>query len=199
MSVSEFFGQLMKYALQQGEGFSVVEMIILWLIGITVMHIGVVIVARITGNMASWRYEALWGMVILYACFGGQITILRRTSGTNSSVYLDFFLGSINGGFYARQQLFYSILNVILFVPWGFLLGLCRRKSSIVIRGIMVTCYSFLTSIFIESVQYITKRGHFEINDIVTNTVGGLIGAVIAIIVSAIFTKGRKSYHERQR
>jgi glycopeptide antibiotics resistance protein len=198
MSVNEFLGQLMHYALQQGKGFSIVEMVIYWLIVIVVMHLCIVVKGRITGNRVDWHYEALWGMVLLYASFVGQITIFRRTPGTNSSVYLDFYLGSINGGFYGRQQMFYSILNVLLFVPWGFLLGLCRRKSSIVLRGVMVTCYSFLTSIFIESVQFIAKRGHFEINDIVTNTVGGFIGAVIAIIVSAIFTKGRKCYHERQ-
>jgi hypothetical protein len=199
MSVSEFWGQLVKYALQQGKGFSGVEMVILWLIGVTLMHIGVLIKARITGSKIDWRYEVLWGMILLYASFVGQITILRRTPGTNSSVYLDFYLGSIKGGFYGRQQMFYSILNVLLFVPWGFLLGLWRSKSPAVIRVFMVTCYSFLTSICIESLQYITKRGHFEINDMVTNTAGGFIGAVIAIIVSAIFTKGRKIYHERQQ
>jgi glycopeptide antibiotics resistance protein len=199
MSINEFFGQLMEYALQQVKGFSIVEMVILWLIDVIVLHLGIVIRARISGIKVNWRYEVLWGMILLYFCFGSQITILRRAPGSSSAVYLDFYLGSINGDFYGRQQLFYSILNVLLFIPWGFLLEFCRRKSSTIIRVFMVTCYSFLTSIAIECLQYITKRGHFEINDIVTNTVGGFIGAVFAVIVSVIYTKGRKGYHERQQ
>jgi VanZ family protein len=196
MSVNEFWGQLMSYALQQGKGFSIVEMVIYWLIGVTVMHLGIVIKGRITGNRVDWRYEALWGMILLYASFIGQITIFRRAPGTNSSVYLDFYLGSISEDYMDTQQFFYSLLNIMLFVPWGFLLGLVRGKSPAIIRGVMVTCYSFLTSLGIESLQYLTKRGHFEINDIVTNTIGGLIGVVLTIIVSAIFNKREKSYHE---
>jgi glycopeptide antibiotics resistance protein len=61
--------------------------------------------------------------------------------------------------------------NIILFIPYGILLPLLFKrkfKTSIIVFLIGLFC--------LESLQLITKRGHFDIDDFILNTVGFLIG-----------------------
>lgn len=46
----------------------------------------------------------------------------------------------------------------------------------------MVTGYSFLSTSMIEITQFITGRGFFEVLDIITNVMGGVIGCILASI-----------------
>ncbi|WP_276399878.1 VanZ family protein [Halalkalibacterium halodurans] len=39
--------------------------------------------------------------------------------------------------------------------------------------------FCLYTSLLIEVVQFITRRGYFDIDDIILNTVGGLLGIFI--------------------
>lgn len=68
-------------------------------------------------------------------------------------------------------ELFEKIYNVLLFVPYSFLLGcvIPNKKSLPIIIGI-------ITTLSIEAVQYLTERGVFDINDIILNIIGTLIG-----------------------
>ena len=68
-------------------------------------------------------------------------------------------------------ELFEKIYNIFMFVPYIFLLGcvLQKRKSLAIIIG-------FATTLSIEMIQFITKRGVFDINDIIFNFIGTLIG-----------------------
>ncbi|WP_416388616.1 VanZ family protein [Enterocloster clostridioformis] len=52
----------------------------------------------------------------------------------------------------------------------------------------------FCLSCIIEMIQLITERGHFQIDDIVTNTLGTLIGALIFRMYSSIMLKCRQFY-----
>lgn len=70
----------------------------------------------------------------------------------------------------------YVIENFMLFIPFGILLPLCfpkARKSRICI---LTGC---VLSVFIETVQYMTQRGNCELDDVIMNTLGTLVGWVI--------------------
>ncbi len=72
-----------------------------------------------------------------------------------------------------RNQMWGDIIkNIALFVPFGFLLG--GRK------GVL---YGFLLSCGIEFTQFITRFGYCELDDILNNTIGASIGAVIALLI----------------
>jgi glycopeptide antibiotics resistance protein len=61
--------------------------------------------------------------------------------------------------------------NIGLFIPFGFLLPLClngRLTKALVIFWIAVLLLEFL--------QLITKRGDFDVDDIILNTLGFLLG-----------------------
>ena len=66
-----------------------------------------------------------------------------------------------------------NILNILLFVPLGFLLPFYGDKLKKMYRVVLI---GFFTTLLIESVQYITKMGIFEADDLFHNTLGVLLG-----------------------
>lgn len=64
------------------------------------------------------------------------------------------------------------ITNVIMLIPYGFLAPFALKK-----RG-AVFCFlsGFVLIILIETVQLITGRGTFDVDDIIYNSLGILIG-----------------------
>lgn len=74
--------------------------------------------------------------------------------------------------------------NIMLFIPFGFLSSylLKNRKFSI------VTILTIIASLTIETVQYYIGRV-FDIDDIILNLLGGIIGFLIFIGIDAIRNK----------
>lgn len=70
------------------------------------------------------------------------------------------------------QLLLDNILNIILFIPIGFLLSSQIKKQ----RFIVVLLFCFAITIGIEVAQFSMQRGWFEVDDIIHNTLGGLVG-----------------------
>ncbi len=65
-----------------------------------------------------------------------------------------------------------NILNILMFIPIGFFIGGALKKKRILdIIGI-----GFLLSFFIELTQLITTRGVFNVDDIIHNVLGCIIG-----------------------
>ena len=78
-----------------------------------------------------------------------------------------------------------ACLNVLLFVPFGFLLPILWSRF----RSIKCTALTgLLTSFVIEISQIFTFRTT-DINDLITNTVGAIIGYCIAQYLTGKFTK----------
>lgn len=80
-----------------------------------------------------------------------------------------------------------DILNVVLFMPIGFLMGILynRRKKRIWIS----TLTGFSLAISIEILQFCLKRGMVEFDDVFHNTGGTLFGCLIWIIIIGIYDK----------
>lgn len=105
------------------------------------------------------------------------ITFLSRESGSNTGA--DFKLFSTWG--INKRNNAYVVENVLLFLPFGFLSGWAFESM----RNIL--CCTFLgaaVSVGIECLQLVTRRGFFQIDDILTNTLGALIGGLIFWILT---------------
>ncbi len=63
--------------------------------------------------------------------------------------------------------------NIVAFAPFGFLLPLLSVKER---RMIMILLLSFELSLVIEVVQLFTGRGSFDVDDLLLNTLGGMLG-----------------------
>lgn len=86
------------------------------------------------------------------------------------------------------------ILNILLFLPICFavfyLLKSFGKKSFTDKKVLLLTAaISFLTSLFIELIQLVFCIGTFQLSDLVYNTLGGLIGAIIYITAKRIINK----------
>jgi glycopeptide antibiotics resistance protein len=76
------------------------------------------------------------------------------------------------------------LANTVCFMPFGFLLPLITKKPC----GLLLTAFlGLLFSGLIESAQLIFKIGVFDIDDLILNTAGVVLGYVIARVGYAIF------------
>ncbi|MBQ6559339.1 MAG: VanZ family protein [Erysipelotrichaceae bacterium] len=85
------------------------------------------------------------------------------------------------------ENIYQVYLNVCMFVPMGFLLPYVfdwYRKYGR--RKVLVT--SFLTSLAIENIQLVSRMGYYDIDDLFTNTLGGMIGYLLFIGFAYIIT-----------
>ena len=62
--------------------------------------------------------------------------------------------------------------NILIFVPFGFFLPLASKFRSMA----MTVFLSFGLSLCVEMIQFITQVGSFDVDDLILNTLGGLIG-----------------------
>ena len=72
------------------------------------------------------------------------------------------------------------LLNAGMFLPVGMSLFYLRIKGS---RILVPMIFCFGLSLAIECCQLLLKSGHFELVDIVNNTLGGLCGSCITCVV----------------
>ena len=63
--------------------------------------------------------------------------------------------------------------NIAAFMPFGFLLPLITERK---MHTGKVFCYSFLLSLCAESVQLVSRTGAFDVDDLILNTMGGILG-----------------------
>lgn len=75
------------------------------------------------------------------------------------------------------------ILNVVIFVPLGIYAGILFERW---IFGKKLFFF-FLSSLIIEVLQFILAAGAFDITDIITNTLGGIIGLMIFTAIEKAF------------
>ena len=81
------------------------------------------------------------------------------------------------------------ILNVVIFVPLGIYAGILFERW---IFGKKLFFF-FLISLIIEVLQFILAVGAFDITDIITNTLGGIIGLMIFKAIGKAFKNSFKA------
>ena len=105
----------------------------------------------------------LWCLFIFYIEALLWITFFSREPGSRRAIDMTFLY---TWGYTAQEHAFF-IENIILFVPFGFMMPCIFRmfrKMPVCVMG------GFIFSVMIEVVQYITQRGYSQLDDVVTNT-----------------------------
>lgn len=82
------------------------------------------------------------------------------------------------------------ILNICMFVPFGILLPLCIKRCRRWWKAYLV---GFLFTLFIEGIQLVTGRGIFELDDLLGNTTGTMIGYGIFSLLFFCYQKKKKT------
>lgn len=79
------------------------------------------------------------------------------------------------------------VLNIVMTIPFGFLLPLIKNKK---INLMKIVLYTFLLSLGIEILQpLINDFRSSDITDLVTNILGGIIGYILYLIFKPLTTK----------
>lgn len=81
--------------------------------------------------------------------------------------------------------------NIVAFMPFGVFLPLALRFKGI----LKIMIHSFFLSFFIETVQLTFRVGSFDIDDIILNTFGGLLGYIFYLLA----TKFIHSYNKKKK
>lgn len=112
-------------------------------------------------------------LLFLYACVIVYLTLLNRKAAGRRFILTPFW--SYRRFFedeYFRSQI---INNVLLFIPLGTILSRLKPRWST--AGTLVKI-----SVGIEILQYLLGRGFCETDDIISNSLGGLIGLTIGLL-----------------
>ncbi len=73
--------------------------------------------------------------------------------------------------------------NIIVFMPWGFMVPIIRKRPY---KFVYTAASTFLLSLCIETVQLVTRVGSFDVDDLILNTTGGIAGFIVYAIVNAV-------------
>lgn len=135
-------------------------------------------------NNKGCGYIALHGLCIIafiiYIYCVMYITILSREP-ENKRINIDL-LYSYKELFQNKNYFYFNMifLNIAMLVPFGIMFPLIFKKSD---NAFKVFLSGFLFSLCIEITQYITGRGLFELDDLLNNTIGAVIGYIVLTII----------------
>ncbi|MCD8502893.1 MAG: VanZ family protein [Bacillaceae bacterium] len=133
-------------------------------------------------------------MLIVYIIMVLGVTFLNRGSNFQGRMNLHF-LSSYREAWnsFSLRHWQFVILNIVMFVPLGTLLPLINSKF----RKVGWTIGAgILFTITIESLQLITGRGSFVLDDIFNNTVGAIIGYGIIMGVLTLLKGQQKRLYK---
>lgn len=111
------------------------------------------------------------------------ITLLNRTL-TERKYQFELFwsikhwIANEPGG---KEELIQYINNILLFIPFGFLLTYFYEK-----RWLTIIVIALCFSAFIEVAQYCFALGFAELDDVISNTVGAIIGSMLFCLAKKI-------------
>lgn len=121
--------------------------------------------------------------LILYMDVVYSMTVLMRI-GSNAvreirmQPLFTLFYYRENGSVFMFWQ---GLINILMFLPIGFLCANLIRSKRIVRKYLIICVCVILFSVIIEVEQYFLRAGVCEFDDILTNTIGGVIGMVIGL------------------
>ena len=131
---------------------------------------------------------SLYIVVLLY------FTVTGRYSHEEYGYEIQFFTSyrwffEHNGEQVLRQLL----INLVMLIPVGFLLPAVINAKH---KYLITMALSLLLTVFIETMQLITKCGSFEIDDIINNFIGAVLGMLIYMLLNKIIQNQKGNHYE---
>ena len=84
---------------------------------------------------------------------------------------------------------FYNLAgNILIFMPAGFFIPILWKHR----RGfVFTTCVTLGMSMLVEMLQLILRVGSFDVDDLILNTLGGILGYLLLILIE------KRRHHEK--
>ena len=159
----------------------IIPMIILFIIMAILLKVVSVELGKRKGNL--WiEFKILIYIIYSFVLFH-LVTTTDFTSYSNNFIpFKEIMRYKITDPLFIRNILG----NILLFVPFSYIVTdivymVCKKTNFLI-----CTIYVLLTSLSIESIQYFIGRA-FDIDDILLNFVGGILGYIVWKIIHIIF------------
>ena len=81
--------------------------------------------------------------------------------------------------------------NIVIFLPFGFFMPMASKYRSFWATAVN----SLALSLLVETFQLLTKVGCFDVDDLVLNTLGGILGYITFMICNTI----RRRYNAKRK
>ena len=136
-----------------------------------------------------------------YALWGGRVLFLIYLAGLCYFLFFAENYGRIHGQEIYRYNLvpfkeierfwiyrselgihsFYNLVgNILIFMPAGFFVPILWRNK----RGFKFTvCVTFQMSLLVEILQLVLRVGSFDVDDLILNTLGGMLGYILLVLM----------------
>ena len=146
-------------------------------------------------NVKTWVCFIAYLLLLAYVVFisSGLGRVEHEEYRYNLTLFQEIGRYYYQGANTGNWNLFrFNVLgNILVFVPLGvFLPKLFQRFRKLT----SVLLFSLELSLAIEVTQLFTKIGSFDVDDLLLNTIGGVLGYLIYAVVSGVhrlFNKGR--------
>ena len=133
---------------------------------LSVFCLGVVLFIAFKGVRTGFRWSSVLLLIEYIFLLFCSTVIFRPTGETRQYDFHPFWS-------YDRPELLVeNIMNVVVFIPIGLLLG-CAFKQTTWWKALLIGCS---ISITIETLQFWFMKGFSEVDDVMHNTVGCVIG-----------------------
>ena len=138
--------------------------------GTVVLAFGIVIIFFLTkSSYFGFMRNASWCLLTAYLFLSLCATIFFREE--TAEVRFNLHLFRCYSAIYYKVMA-ENILNILFFVPIGFLVGFAKKKKNV----LLILCLGAGMSVAIEIIQLLSKRGVCNIDDVFHNTLGCLLG-----------------------
>ena len=149
---------------------------------LSIFCIGLVVFIVWKGFKAGLRYSSVLLLIEYIFLLLCSIVIFRATGEARQYDFHPFWS-------YDRPELLIeNIMNVVVFIPVGMILGSLLRVKGSWLVALLIGCS---ISITIEALQFWFMKGFSEVDDVMHNTVGCLIGWFM-VKCSRLMMKGLK-------
>lgn len=135
----------------------------------------------------------LYGVMFFYLLILFGVLFLKKNIGSFQSVNLIPF-HTIGAYMFSDDIILKSFAlsnvlgNIVIFVPLGIYATLLNKKKSIIVNTSVVA----LLSAGVEVLQFVFKVGASDIDDVILNTIGGLVGIILFQVIHVIFKSKTK-------
>ena len=132
-------------------------------------------------NLLSVARCVTMSLFVMYLTIFSEIVFLSREPGSRTGVNLQLF-GTWGTNAQAHA---YVLENILLFIPFGFLIPCVFFKCK---NGMITFFMGMFLSIACEGIQFMTQRGYCQLDDVVMNTLGTVLGYIGYWCIYSIFT-----------
>ncbi|MBC7959836.1 MAG: VanZ family protein [Vallitaleaceae bacterium] len=145
-----------------------------------------------------------FALFLFYLMFLAYMLFLSPAFGRNAAVVREYNLIPLKTiknyiqyrEYVNSQTLFINIFgNILAFVPMGFFIPIIFRNK----RHLMeVFFFSSIISLGVEFLQYRFVVGSFDVDDILLNTAGGILGYILFLMIYRSYRKIRNKNRSKK-